>query len=100
MVGDPYPAGVTQADAEAAMQISAGDVTLDFIPDERTREFYGESMRWLDVVRTQALVARVQAWNPTEAGTNVKPENMLWPIPLDQIDRVTAGPRFPQNPGY
>ena len=100
MVGDPYPAGITQPDAEAALEITAADVTLDFILDERTREFYGESMRWLDLVRTKSLVARVMTWNPTEAGTNVKPENMLRPIPQDQIDRVTEGPRYPQNPGY
>ena len=66
----------------------------------RTQEFYGESMRWLDLVRTQSLVNRVMAWNPTEAGTNVKPDYMLRPIPQDQIDRVTEGPRYPQNPGY
>jgi hypothetical protein len=100
MVGDPYPPGVSQEDAEAAMEISASDVTLDFILDERTREFYGESMRWLDLVRTKSLVNRLMAWNPTEAGTNVKPENMLRPIPQDQIDRVTEGSPYPQNPGY
>lgn len=100
MVGDPYPAGFDQASAEAAMLVAPGDVTLDFILDERTREFYGESMRWLDLVRTKTLVDRVKAWNPTEAGTNVKVENMLRPIPQDQIDLVTVGPKYPQNPGY
>lgn len=100
MVGDPYPSGVTQPDAETAMQINAADVTLDFVLDERTREFYGESMRWLDLVRTRSLVDRVKAWNPVEAGTNIKADHMLRPIPQDQIDRVTEGPRFPQNPGY
>jgi len=100
MVGDPYPAGENQGTAEAAIQVDAGNVTLDFILDERTREFYGESVRWLDLVRTKKLVDRVKAWNPVEAGANIKPEFMLRPIPQDQIDRVTAGPAYPQNTGY
>ncbi|HSC39499.1 MAG TPA: RagB/SusD family nutrient uptake outer membrane protein [Chitinophagaceae bacterium] len=100
MVGDPYPAGFNQATAEAAVQITSANVTLDFILDERTREFYGESMRWLDLVRTRSLVARVKAWNPVEAGTYVKPEFMLRPIPQDEIDKVTVGPAYPQNTGY
>lgn len=98
--GDPYAPGQNQATAEAAMMITAGMVTLDFILDERTREFYGESVRWLDLVRTKSLVNRVKAWNPTEAGVYVKPEYMLRPIPQDQINRVTEGPPYPQNPGY
>jgi hypothetical protein len=100
MVGDPYPAGFNQATAEAAMLITTANVTLDFILDERTREFYGESMRWLDLVRTKSLVNRVKAWNPVEAGTYVKPEYMLRPIPQDEIDKVTVGPTYPQNTGY
>lgn len=98
--GDPYAPGQNQATAEAAMLITAGTVTLDFILEERTREFYGEAMRWLDLVRTRSLVARVKAWNPVEAGNNVKAEFMLRPIPQDQINRVTEGPPYPQNPGY
>lgn len=100
MVGDPYPAGVTLTSAQTAQTIAATDVTLDFILDERTREFYGESMRWLDLVRTKSLVSRVKAWNPVEAGTNIKDTHVLRPIPLDQINLVTVGPRYPQNEGY
>jgi starch-binding outer membrane protein, SusD/RagB family len=100
MVGDPYPAGITLGDAQAALTITAADVTLDFILDERTREFYGESMRWLDLVRTQSLLTRVAAWNPVEAGTNIKPTHVLRPIPLDQINLVTVGEKYPQNKGY
>jgi hypothetical protein len=57
-------------------------------------------MRWLDLVRTRKLVDRVKAWNPVEAGNNIKVDHMLRAIPQDQIDRVTAGPKYPQNPGY
>lgn len=85
--------------AAAAMTITAADVTLDFILDERSREFYGEWQRWLDLVRTQSLISRVTAWN-TEAAPNIKPFHVLRPIPQTQIDRVVEGPAFPQNPGY
>lgn len=91
-------AAVNTANA-AAMTITAGDVTLDFILDERTRENYGEWQRWFDLVRTRSLVSRVTAWN-TEAAPNIKSFHMLRPIPQTQIDRVVEGPPFPQNPGY
>jgi hypothetical protein len=87
------------AAAAAAMTITAAEVTLDFILDERTREFYGEWQRWHDLVRTRSLVRRVKDWN-SEAASNIKDFHMLRPIPQSQIDRVTEGPAFPQNPGY
>jgi starch-binding outer membrane protein, SusD/RagB family len=87
------------ADAAAAMTISANDVTLDFILDERTREFYGEWQRWHDLVRTKSLVTRVKAWN-REAAPNITEDHILRPIPQSQIDRTVEGPAFPQNPGY
>jgi len=87
------------AAAAAAMTIAAKDVTLDFILDERSREFFGEWQRWHDLVRTRSLVRRVQEWNQ-EAAPYVKDFNMLRPIPQSQIDRVVDGPAFPQNTGY
>jgi len=82
------------------MLITPDQVTLDFILDERTREFYGEYLRWWDLVRTQSLVRRVQQWNPV-AAQYIKPEYALRPIPQSaEIDLVTSGPPFPQNPGY
>jgi hypothetical protein len=85
--------------AAAAMAITSAEVNIDFILDERSREFYGEWQRWQDLVRTRSLVRRVLAWNP-EAGVNIKDFHMLRPIPQSQIDRVVEGPPFPQNPGY
>lgn len=87
------------AAAATAMSVTATDITLDFILDERTRELYGEWQRWDDLVRTRSLVRRVQAWNP-EAAPNIKDFHMLRPIPQSEIDRVVEGPKFPQNPGY
>lgn len=87
------------AAAATALTITAAQVTLDFILDERSREFFGEWQRWHDLVRTRSLVRRVQEWNQ-EAAPYVKEFNMLRPIPQTQIDRVVDGPKFPQNSGY
>ncbi|WP_080055536.1 RagB/SusD family nutrient uptake outer membrane protein [Spirosoma aerolatum] len=87
------------AAAAAAMTITADNVTVDFILDERTRELFGEWQRWHDLVRTRSLVRRVKAWNP-EAAPYIQDFHMLRPIPQSQIDRVVDGPKFPQNPGY
>ncbi|MCP1386330.1 RagB/SusD family nutrient uptake outer membrane protein [Runella salmonicolor] len=87
------------AAAAAAMTISADEVTVDFILDERSREFFGEWMRYQDLVRTKTLVRRIQAWNK-EASAYVKDFHLLRPIPQSQIDRTVEGPPFPQNQGY
>jgi len=85
--------------AAAAVTITSAQVTLDFILDERTREFYGEWQRWWDLQRTKTLITRTTAWNP-EAAPYIKSFHVLRPIPQQQIDLVTEGPKFPQNPGY
>jgi len=89
-----YPTGNV-----AAMQITAADINIDFILDERTRELCGELTRWLDLVRTGKLLERVKLHNP-EAAPNILPKHILRPIPQAQIDAVTTGPAYPQNPGW
>ena len=84
---------------EAAMEITAADVDLDFILDERGRELMGEVNRWYDLVRTGTLVERVTAHNRKAAAAGfLREHHSLRPIPQSQIDAVQN--EFPQNPGY
>ena len=84
---------------EAAMQITPSQVTLDFILDERAREFAGEQLRWFDLKRTGKLIDRVKALNP-DVAPNVQEFDTLRPIPQAQLDAVTNRSEFTQNPGY
>lgn len=79
------------------MQVNASQLNIDFILDERSREFLGELMRWFDLVRTKKLVERVKKYN-AQAAPNIKDYHILRPIPQDQIDRTQGS--FPQNTGY
>ncbi|PBQ31334.1 RagB/SusD family nutrient uptake outer membrane protein [Sphingobacteriaceae bacterium] len=81
------------------LDITAADVTLDFILDERAREFAGEQLRWFDLKRTNTLVSRVQAHNP-DVAAKIQSYHIVRPIPQSQIDAVTNKGEFSQNPGY
>ena len=81
------------------MVISASDITLDFILDERARELVGEQLRWFDLKRTGKLGAQISAHNP-DAAKNFQSYHTVRPIPQDQIDAVTNKSEFTQNPNY
>jgi hypothetical protein len=81
----------------AAMQVTAADLTIDFILDERARELAGETTRWFDLTRTHKLVERVQKYNPGGAAL-VKTCHELRPIPTNEILLSTGG--IKQNPCY
>lgn len=83
----------------AAMQVSASDITLDFILDERARELAGEQIRWFDLKRTNKLIDRINKMNP-DAAAFIKPFHTVRPIPQIQIDAVTNKSEFTQNEGY
>jgi hypothetical protein len=82
---------------ETAMEVTAGDVDLDFILDEWSRECFGEQQRWLDLKRTGKLIERVTLYNP-EGAQNIDAHHLLRPIPSNQIIRCTND--YAQNPGY
>lgn len=92
-----------------ALQITADQVDLDFILDERAREFVGEYHRWMDLKRTGKLVERNQLHNtPLRSkyflnGINAfegagGQEKILRPIPQQALDLNQA--EIVQNPGY
>jgi hypothetical protein len=83
----------------AAMQVTASQVTLDFVLDERARELAGEQVRWLDLKRAGKLVERVKTNNP-DAGASIQDFHNLRPIPQSDLDAVTNKADFRQNPGY
>lgn len=90
-------ARAAQPGKEADMMIEADDVTLDFILEERAREFDAEQCRWYDLTRTGTLVDRVKAYNP-EGAPNVQSYHVHRPIPQTQLDRTLGG--YEQNCGY
>jgi starch-binding outer membrane protein, SusD/RagB family len=87
-----------KAGKAAEMQVKPEQVTLDFILDERAREFAGEQMRWFDLKRTGKLLERVKAYNPDATG--IQPYHLVRPIPRAQLDAVSNRDVFTQNPGY
>jgi len=82
---------------EADMQITAAQVDIDMILEERARELVGEGHRWYDLTRTGTLVDRVRAHN-SDASAFIQSHNIVRPIPLSQIDRTQGG--YAQNSGY
>jgi len=92
--------GLNATETEAnrkALEVTAGQLNIDFILDERARELLGEGFRWIDLARTGKLVERVKKYNPV-AAANIKDFHILRPIPQQQIDRTEG--EFKQNPGY
>lgn len=108
--------------------ISAADVTIDYIFDERARELYAEEPRHCEMVRVSFIFAklnkdgyslstiseknwyydRVMRDNPFfspplyvfwDNTATIYPYNMLWPIPQSVITANTLG-KINQNIGY
>jgi hypothetical protein len=85
-----------------ATPITASDVTLDFILDERARELVGEENRRMTLMRTGKLVERALKYNsvsPINQMSGISNKNLLMPIPQSEID-LNKDAKLEQNPGY
>lgn len=89
-----------ETSSAGALNVQASDITLNFILEERTRELLAEHCRWADLVRTGTLLERVRKYDEGPAAINITDKHMLRPIPKRQIERVTSGEPYPQNPGW
>ncbi|REL32947.1 RagB/SusD family nutrient uptake outer membrane protein [Rhodohalobacter sp. SW132] len=81
-----------------ASEITASDVDIDFILDERSRELFLEEHRRWTLLRTGKLVERTRAYN-NNGGQFITERDELFPIPQSVID-TNLGEDFPQNPGF
>ena len=81
-----------------ASLISAGDIDIDFILDERMRELGFEETRRLTLMRLGKLYERVEAHNLYNKG-DIQPHHELFPIPQREIE-ANIDAVLEQNPGY
>ena len=97
----------------AMLAATPATITIDYILDERSREFWGEGYRWFDLVRTQTWGERAKTYKiagkeQTDATLetftrNIPADHYLRPIPQGQIDalEMTAEEKAAyQNPAY
>ena len=80
--------------------VSASEMDVDFILDERSRELVLEEPRRRTLVRTGKLVERVKKYNLSEETRNsIKDYHVWFPIPQKAID-ANFGAVLEQNTGY
>lgn len=80
--------------------ISSTQLNLDFILDERAREFYWEGYRRTDLIRFNKFVEGSYLWpwkGGVSSGTAVPAYRKLFPIPSSDIN---SNSNLTQNPGY
>jgi len=80
-----------------ATPVTAAQITMDFILDERVRELIAEENRRMTLMRTKTLVQRVQGRGLKI--TNISDNNLLLPIPQSEIN-LNKDAKLTQNPGY
>lgn len=84
-----------------ATPVTAADVNMDLILDERARELYGEEFRINTLMRTGKLVEYLNKYNGYLKDNSLTAPSYLskLPIPRREIEANT-GTVMPNNPGY
>lgn len=97
--------------SDAMLAATPETITIDYILDERSREFWGEGYRWFDLVRTQTWAERAGKYQiagsdytdkDLETFTRTIPDGFyLRPIPQSQLDNMEMDNKETyQNPAY
>jgi hypothetical protein len=89
-----------RAYGDPAGRVNAGDLTLDFILDERARELFWECHRRTDLIRFGQFTDGTYLWpwkGGVAEGTTVSPNFDLFPIPAADLG---ANINLEQNEGY
>jgi len=81
-----------------ATNVTAGEVNLDYILDERTREINLEEQRQITLRRVGKYRERLLRYN-WQTGPTYSPRHDLFPIPQSEIE-ANSGAVLTQNPGY
>lgn len=90
----------TRAYGNTSGNITAAQLTPQFLLDERGREFYYEAQRRTDLIRFGQFTNGTYKWQwkgGTYAGAQTSADLNLFPIPGDE---VSANPNIKQNKGY
>ena len=90
----------TRAYGNASGNITAAQLTTQFILDERARELFWEGFRRTDLIRYGLFTNASYLWpfkGGVKAGTGVADFRNLMPLP--SLD-LSANPNLKQNPGY
>ncbi len=102
---------VTKDYGERLASETPSTITIDYILDERLREYWGEGYRWFDLVRTQTWEKLAGVYHigdgfsrePKEVKRTIEKKFYLRPIPRPMIDALQMSPEEKaayQNPGY
>lgn len=88
-----------RAYGDTSGNISASDLNLDFILNERARELYWECHRRTDLIRFGQFSSNgIWSWKGNvQAGTTTEAFRDVFPIPTSDL---SANPNLEQNPGY
>ncbi|MDR0505438.1 MAG: RagB/SusD family nutrient uptake outer membrane protein [Dysgonamonadaceae bacterium] len=106
--------GTKIANNSAAMAAATpANIDINYILAERSREYFGEGYRWLDLVRTQKWAEIAKTYTicgiatgdhtPVTVTRTIENYHYLRPIPQGQLDRMTmtnVEKKAYQNPGY
>jgi hypothetical protein len=80
--------------------LETGDITLEFLLDERGRELFWEATRRTDLIRFDQYTGGDYIWpwkGNSQEGASIDADLALYPLPASEL---RANPNLEQNPGY